>query len=258
MPLHGADEDENMLPWYMILFYLCCKLGSMIPFLLGLLNHFLICGSDDTGSESSRTNAALAIQLWYFPSIPGAIIGLWLFLDVKIFRLSRRWSWMICLCCLGLGAVLLFAACYAATKHSGNDFEVATLLPFGLYVFMCYSGGATGKWKSFWPCVYSIFARNLPIASIAFGWTYTELPWTELQTASFGVCFLLVGAVCAWFAWYAFAMDGGPIELLKEREHDREMKREVIAAEEGIVSSPEEGAATGDYQPVHGSEMLEV
>lgn len=85
-------------------FLFFCKLASIALFFLGLINHFLVCGTSDANDKLSRLQAQIVLQLWYFSSIPGATVGLWFVLDAKIFRLTRSWSWTIC--CFSLGVLL--------------------------------------------------------------------------------------------------------------------------------------------------------
>lgn len=174
MPIHGAEElqGEMKLSWGMILFYLGSKLAAMVPFVLGLINRFLFCRTADAHDELSRILAQQALQVWYFPTTPGAIIGLWLVLDVKIFRLTRSWSVAICYLFLTVGAALLFAACHTATERSVNKFSVITIAPVVAYFGMCWWSGARGKEGSFLASLYSIFTRNFPTAIVAFGWGY--------------------------------------------------------------------------------------
>jgi hypothetical protein len=251
MPIHGAKENETKMSWKTIFFYLGCKIASMVPFVLGLANRFIFCGKSDKGDEVSQSIASLALQIWYFPSIPGAIIGIWLVLDVKVFRLTRTWSVTICYLLLFLGGVLLFAACFVANKRAGNKTSATPLLPSLAYFAMCWWSGARGKSGSFVAAIYSILARNLPIALVAFGLSYYPFPWPALEHPAFGAWFMIMGVVCAGLGWYGFAMKGGPVELLKERKSQRYGRRAERKIEREVeILDVEDVPVVGKYQPV--------
>ena len=262
MPSHGAKENETKMSWTMILFYLSCKIASMIPFILGLANRFIFCGESDSGDYASQHLAQMALQIWTFPAVPGAIIGLWLVLDVKLFRLTRSLSVTICYLFIMIGGILLLAACIVANKRAGNSFSGIILLPFFAYWAMCWWSAAKGDIiESSMVAFYSIMARNVPIAVNAFGVPYYPFPLPALETPAFGVWFIIMGVLCAGLGWYGFAMKDGPAKLLKKKQAEwiaRCQERKEAGEGEALNVDLEEIPAVDKYQRVNTVEIREV
>ncbi|CAG8960310.1 hypothetical protein HYFRA_00012384 [Hymenoscyphus fraxineus] len=233
MPIHGAKEGQESLSSKMIICHLLSQLFSLYPFIFGVFNKFFICGQEDATMELTRLLAKNALQFWYFHSVPAAIIG----------------------------AAALLAACLKATHRTRNTPDTLTPVPVIAYSLMCLWFGAYSKIGGFLTFGGSILYRYAPIAVIAFGWGYYPYPWPQLERWPYGVLLLLMGFVSTAFAWYAFAMKGGPMELLKERQREKADARQAMidAEAQRVVSrDEEEGVVMDKYGQAPTTEVREV
>lgn len=152
-------------------------------------------------------------QFSYYPTLPGALIRIWIIFDGRLLHRSKNWSIGIC----AIGLLITAIVVTTATMHvaSGN-IKSFTFFPIIAFVLTCIPI-YDGCWFMF-ACFYAFMARNIAL-TYGLGSKTPMLP-QHLDNNGFKVVILIIGVICACFAcWGVYFMPGGMKADRKARKH---------------------------------------
>lgn len=215
MTVHGArDEDPT---WYTIILQLVIDAAiSLLPSILLVARRMqCVISTDDTNLWSG-----IAPMYWYYPSVPGAVLGLWITADAFLFRIQYRgYSLTIIFLLLLLVGVGLFVP---TLLDNGN---LTSAVPIFAYLYMGMPGVVMAAnpyfaWLNLlclsFAVILSVMARTFGIAFSALTMSLYDLPFHLGGSIVFGTVYLAVGVVCSLFAVWGLRMKNGPRDVMRD------------------------------------------
>lgn len=178
----------------------------------------------------SNTSGA-AISAWVYPSLPVAVIGLWLLVCGTWIRWNRRWTiWLGMLVVIVVGAALITPVAVLSPAGKKNKIWGAAIAAYAIMGLPILAVRAAAL-NAFVVVAIALAGRVGGVGVGAISNT-AYFPYCQLKNKAFGVIYLAVGvlggllAVVAWFryiwrldpttnprnkkigSWTVFAMDG--------------------------------------------------
>ncbi|WAO92172.1 Hypothetical protein NCS54_00966700 [Fusarium falciforme] len=150
--------------------------------------------------------SGVAVSTWVYPSLPVAVIGLWLLVCGTWIRWSRRWTiWLGMLVVIAVGAALITPVAVLSPAGKKNKIWGAAIIAYvlvGLPLLASRSSALTA-----FPIVAIGLAGRVGGVGVGAISKAAYFPYCQLQHKAFGVIYLAVGvlggllAVVAWFRY---------------------------------------------------------
>lgn len=208
MPLHSGT-DETKMPLLIAFLRLCEHLYTVVP-IIGVLS------SNPTACSGKAT-----VITWLFPTLPSAVIGIWMVVDCKL-ELSNTRKGSITGCTI---LVLLVTGALAAsihlTKTKYDTYE--NWYPVPIFLMMCIPWSFISRlWKvcAYFLCVFVGTARTFGILyhSSYSGPGGVQFPFPALQKEGYGWVYAMLGGLLpVSLGIRAFFLENGPIKVRKDR-----------------------------------------
>ncbi|KAI8675866.1 hypothetical protein NCS57_00489300 [Fusarium keratoplasticum] len=150
--------------------------------------------------------SGVTVSTWVYPSLPVAVIGLWLLVCGTWIRWSRRWTiWLGMLVVIAVGAALITPVAVLSPAGKKNKIWGAAIFAYvlvGLPLLASRSSALTA-----FPAVAIGLAGRVGGVGVGAISKAAYFPYCQLQHKAFGVIYLAVGvlggllAVVAWFRY---------------------------------------------------------
>ncbi|UPK93006.1 hypothetical protein LCI18_003941 [Fusarium solani-melongenae] len=152
------------------------------------------------------STSGVAVSTWVYPSLPVAVIGLWLLVCGTWIRWSRRWTiWIGMLVVIAVGAALITPVAVLSPAGKKNKIWVAAIIAYAL-VGLPFLASRSSAFTAF-PVVAIGLAGRVGGVGVGAISKAAYFPYCQLQHKAFGVIYLAVGvlggllAVVAWFRY---------------------------------------------------------
>ena len=230
----SLEDKEDKIGWFPLISNFALDLGSLMPAIL-LIKKRADCDFQKNG---------LAPSFWYYPTVPTALIGLWITLDATVLKLKNyRWSFFF----LYLSVIGVALGIFIPSLMGSHTPVNKAGLPVLAYIAMTNPWAIQGssKFQTLGWCVigavYAVAARTGGVAYSAFTTSKVtrsnELPLDLGGNKGFGAFYLGFGIVCSLFAIWGLRMEGGPtdhVQLVKEQEWAEWRDRTETTVESGV------------------------
>ncbi|KAF2822131.1 hypothetical protein CC86DRAFT_385835 [Ophiobolus disseminans] len=212
------------VPWYMVVIHILIDAGFVLYPAVSLMVKRSGC--------DSRVSIPM---LWFYPSVPAAIFGLWITLDAKVLKLGKGWSLFGCyVAILGVGLGISIPT-WLTYLDSGNT--TGYFMPIFAYFYMSVPGtffidsNIRGPLLAFICAAIAVAARNGPVAYSALkadDEDSVKLPvpgWVDQKI--FAGFYLAIGVVCSLLS-LLYLYTGG---MKHHLEHLKKLKVEKLMRE---------------------------
>ncbi|KAI8716857.1 hypothetical protein NCS52_00980200 [Fusarium sp. LHS14.1] len=150
--------------------------------------------------------SGVAVSTWVYPSLPVAVIGLWLLVCGTWIRWSRRWTiWLGMLVVIAVGAAIITPVALLSPAGKENKVWIAAIVAYGLMGLPVLASRSDAL--SAFPTV--VIGLAVRVGGVGMGAILKAayFPYCQLQHKAFGVVYLAVGvlgglfAIVAWFRY---------------------------------------------------------
>lgn len=214
------------VPWYMVFLHVIIDAGFVLYPAISLIVMRPGCDSDVS-----------LPMLWFYPSLPAAIFGLWITLDAKVLKLRKGWSLAGCYITIlgvGLGIAIPTWLTYMGTSStSGYYWPIFAYFYMAIPAAFFVNSRISGPLIAFICAAIAVAARNGPIAYSALkadDEDSVKLPvpsWVNQKI--FAGFYLAIGVICSLLSLlhlYTGGMKHHLEHLAKLEKEKGERKRE--------------------------------